>query len=80
MCEFVTAEQNVMIDSAIPKALREAIRQRRRLAMELQHTIVQGITPKVFDLVERLADLNRSIRNRDWLPRVPVSQPTELEA
>ena len=68
----------VVADQAIPKSLREAISRRRKLALKLQAALWAGVTPEAFRLVDQLADLNRSIRQREWLPRVPGFDPIEM--
>ena len=70
--------EHVISDSAIPEPLRAAIRQRRNLALCLQHTISRGIGPEAFQLAEKLADLNRSLRQREWIPRVAGFDPIAL--
>ncbi len=65
-------------DSAIPKALREALDQRRRAAFALREAISLGICPSVFQLVDQLADMNRSLRQREWLARVTGFDPIAM--
>lgn len=68
----------ILFDQSIPKPLRHAIRERRKAAIELQYEILNGITPQAFRLIDHVADLNRSLRNREWLPRVAGFDPIAL--
>ena len=71
--------ETVLPDSAIPKPLREAIRRRRNAAIALHQEIhMFGLSPKVFQLVDRLSDLNRSLRQREWIPRPAGFDPISL--
>lgn len=75
---LVSSDATAIPDSAIPKPLRDAIRERRRAAIELETAVRAGLTPRVFVLAEKLADLNRSLRSHDWLPRVAGFDPIAL--
>ena len=65
-------------DVGIPKPLREVIRQRRLLLLLLEDAISEGVTPKMFHLVDQLSDLNRSLQRRDWLVRVHGFDPIAM--
>lgn len=68
----------VIFAQSIPVPLRKAITERREAAIELQCEICRGLSPKAFRLIDRVADLNRSLRAREWLPRIKDFDPIAM--
>ena len=66
-------------DSSIPRLLRVTIRRRRNAAFALEAAIRQhGLCPRAYELIDRVAEINRSLRSREWLPRVAEFDPILL--